>query len=199
MQRPTRSPSERDTAPDLAGARLRALTTTELAPADLVGLRALLDAAFRSDEDPVFPESDWLHALGGRHFLLELHGAIVAHASVVGRELHAAGRALRTGYVEAVATAPEVQGRGLGSIVMRAAGAHILQTYELGALGTGEHGFYARLGWRTWQGPTFVRTPTGEERTQDEDGGIMVLLTPASDGLDLGGPLSCDWREGDVW
>jgi aminoglycoside 2'-N-acetyltransferase I len=177
---------------------IRRARTTELSTADLAGIRALLDAAF-APEDPVFPESDWLHALGGLHFLAVLDGRTVGHASVVERELHVAGRPMRTGYVEAVATSPQMQGRGVGTLVMRAANDHIRSTYELGALGTGEQGFYARLGWRAWQGPLFVRSPEGELRTPEEDGGIMVLTTPSTGQLDLSAPLSCDWRAGDVW
>ena len=67
------------------------------------------------------------------------------------------------------------------------------------ALGTGETGFYERLGWRVWAGPTSVRTPHGERRTPEEDGGIMVLLTPATPPISLDAPISCDWRPGDVW
>ena len=184
---------------DLGRVRLREARTDQLSAADLTALRALLDAAFVSVDDPVFPESDWLHALGGVHFVAELDGRLVAHAAVVERELHAAMRPCRTGYVEAVATTPDLQGRGVGSVVMRSAGAHILERYELGALGTGEHAFYERLGWQTWRGPTYVRTTAGDERTIDEDGGIMVLLTPTTIDLDLTAPLSCDWRPGDVW
>lgn len=177
---------------------IRRARTSELSVAELAAIRALLDAAFAPD-DPFFPESDWQHALGGLHFMASLDGQTVAHAAVVERELHAGGRVLRTGYVEAVATLPARQGRGVGTLVMRAANEHILGSYELGALGTGEHGFYARLGWRTWQGPLSVRAPDRERRTPDEDGGIMVLLTPSTGPLDLAAPLSCDWRLGDVW
>jgi aminoglycoside 2'-N-acetyltransferase I len=69
----------------------------------------------------------------------------------------------------------------------------------MGALGTGAHHFYERLGWRTWRGPTSVRTVTGERRTPDEDGFVMILTTPTSPALDLDLPLSCEWRPGDVW
>ena len=177
---------------------IRRAGTSELTVAGLAAIRSLLDAAFAPD-DPFFPESDWQHALGGLHCIALLDGQTVAHAAVVERELHAGERPLRTGYVEAVATAPALQGRGVGTLVMRAANEHILGSYELGALGTGEHGFYERLGWRTWQGPLFVRTPEVERRTLDEDGGIMVLSTPTTGPLDLAAPLSCDWRAGDVW
>ena len=159
----------------------------------------MLAAAFGSAEEERFTEDDWQHALGGMHFVLDIEGEIVTHASVVERELHVDGRSVRTGYVEAVATAPEHQGAGFGSIVMRDVAAYIRGRFELGALGTGSHGFYERLGWQTWSGPSSVRTSDGIRRTPDEDGYILVLLTPASPPLDLGAAISCEWRRGDVW
>ena len=126
-------------------------------------------------------------------------GEIVCHAAVVERELWMNDRPLRTGFVEAVATNPDRQGQGLGSLVMGQVNAIIRDGFELGALGTGSNGFYERLGWVTWQGPTFVRTVAGLQRTPDEDGGIMVLETPTSPTLDLRASISCDWRPGDVW
>ena len=41
--------------------------------------------------------------------------------------------------------------------------------------------------------------PKGLERTAEEDGSVLVLRTPATEGLDLTGPLVGDWRAGDVW
>jgi aminoglycoside 2'-N-acetyltransferase I len=133
------------------------------------------------------------------HFVLDHDGVIVAHASVVERELHVGGRPVRTGYVEAVATAPDRQGAGLGSRIMADVTAYIRDRFELGALGTGRHSFYARLGWQAWTGRSFVRTPDGPRRTPDEDGYILVLRTPSSPPLDLSASISCDWRRGDVW
>ena len=159
----------------------------------------MLEAAFGDDVDDRFTDEDWLHAVGGVHFVLDRDDEIVTHASVVERELHAGGRPLRTGYVEAVATAPARQGSGFGSRVMRDVTAYVADRFELGALGTGRHGFYERLGWQTWRGPSSVRTADGVRRTPDEDGYILVLLTPASPRLDLGAAISCDWRPGDVW
>jgi aminoglycoside 2'-N-acetyltransferase I len=179
---------------------IRSVTTPELTEAEQAALWALMTEAFPAAvAEERFTRDDWAHALGGRHFLAELDGRIVAHAAVVPRELHVDGRPLRTGYVEAVATAPGLQGRGIGSGVMRAAAEHILEAYELGALGTGEQGFYERLGWLVWHGPTFVRTLDGDRRTADEDGGIMVLRTPATETLDLAAAISCDDRVGDDW
>jgi aminoglycoside 2'-N-acetyltransferase I len=101
--------------------------------------------------------------------------------------------------VEAVATAPDRQGEGFGTLVMTEIMSIIRSDYALGMLGSGRHHFYERLGWRTWQGPSFVRTAEGDRRTPDEDGFLLVLTTPATPELDLTGPISCDWRAGDVW
>jgi aminoglycoside 2'-N-acetyltransferase I len=189
----------RDADGGAGGPNLRRASTPDLTATDIAMIRAILKAAFDTDEDERFTEDDWLHALGGRHVVLEVGGAIVAHASVVEREIHVDGRPCRTGYVEAVAVAPDHQGLGLGSIVMADVTWFIGATYELGALGTGRHRFYERLGWRTWTGPSSVRTSAGPTRTPDDDGSIMVLPTPSSPPLDLAAPISCDWRPGDVW
>lgn len=170
-----------------------------LTPADVTAIRDLLLGAFASDEDGGFTDQDWDHAIGGRHFVADLDGEIVAHASVVEREIHVDGIVLRTGYVEAVAADPRRQGLGLGSLVMTEVGVYIRAGFELGGLGTGRHTFYERLGWRIWMGPTSVRTPEGAERTPDEDGHVLVLTTPTTPPLDLTASISCDWRPGDVW
>ena len=178
---------------------LRRLATGQLSEAEITAIRALLEDAFGSDDEDAFTQDDWDHAVGGVHFVLEGQGEIVAHASVVERELHVGGRPVRTGYVEAVATAPVHQRNGYGSAVMRDVGEYIRAQFELGALGTGSHAFYERLGWETWRGPSFVRTQTGMQRTAEEDGYILVLRTPTSPRLDLTESISCDWRPGDVW
>jgi aminoglycoside 2'-N-acetyltransferase I len=186
------------TEPDRAN--LRRISTPDLSSADIAALRALLEAAFASeDEDEQFDDDDWQHALGGLHFVLDLDGEIVAHASVVERQIHVDGHPLRTGYVEAVATAPDRQGAGLGSVVMTDVTSYIEDGFELGALGTGRHRFYERLGWLTWAGPSFVRTRDGDQRTAGEDGYILVLPTASSPQLDLTASISCEWRPGDVW
>jgi len=155
--------------------------------------------AFGDDDEERFTEEDWQHAIGGTHFLLEIDGEIVTHASVVEREIHVGGRPLRTGYVEAVATAPEREGEGFGSMVMTDVTGFIRGSFELGMLGTGRHHFYERLGWVVWAGPAFVRTTDGLRRTPDEEGDLLVLRTPTTPAIDDHAPISCDWRPGDVW
>ncbi len=163
------------------GAALRQLPTAELTAAELAALYTLFSAAW---PDGGFTDDDFAHGMGGMHWLAEVDGSIVAHASVVARRLEAGDRVLRTGYLEAVATSPAFERRGYGSMVVRAAAKYLLPRFELGALSTSVPGFYLRLGWEAWLGPTFVRTADGPERTEDDDGGIFILRTPTTPAAD---------------
>jgi aminoglycoside 2'-N-acetyltransferase I len=179
--------------------RLRRLSTNELTSSETAAIRVLMHVAFGTDDEERFSDDDWQHALGGVHFVLQLDGEIVAHAAVVERQIHVGDQEFRTGYVEAVATDPERQGVGLGSIVMTDVTEYIRERFDLGGLGTGRKSFYARLGWRVWAGSSSVRTADGDRPTPDDDGSIMVLATPTTPPLDQDAPISCDWRAGDVW
>jgi aminoglycoside 2'-N-acetyltransferase I len=175
--------------------RVRIMPTGELTRPQLDALRRLLDAAFEEG----FSDEDWDHAMGGLHAVVLEGDLVLSHAAVVPRVLVADGRPWRTGYVEAVATALDHRRRGHASGVMQEAGDIVRRGYELGALSTGVTGFYARLGWELWRGPTFTSAPAGLHPTPDEDGTVMILRTSASQALDVDGPLACDWRAGDVW
>jgi aminoglycoside 2'-N-acetyltransferase I len=182
--------------------RIRELTTSELTAAEIDEIKALLVAAFAPDVHGGFTEDDWLHSIGGTHFVLQDaadRGEILGHASVVVRDIHIAGRPFRTGYVEAVAIRPGRQHQGLGTLVMAAVNAHVDAGFELGALGTGSQPFYERLGWEIWPGPSMVRAPSGDQPTPNEDGYILVRETPHSPPLRRSDPISCEWRPGDVW
>jgi aminoglycoside 2'-N-acetyltransferase I len=170
-------------------------TSDELTAEELGELRAVFDAAWR---EPMSDE-DWSHMLPAVHFLLKEAGEIASHAAVVKRELHAGAHRLSTGYLENMATRPELQGRGFGTRVLRAVNEHIAAVYELGALDTSRPTFYERHGWQLWRGPISVRAEGGPVRTPEEEGAVMALLTPTSPPLDLGAPISCEWRPGDVW
>jgi aminoglycoside 2'-N-acetyltransferase I len=146
-----------------------------------------------------FSQSEWDHMVPGLHFLVEEGGAIVSHAAVVERALCVGAVPLRTGFVENVVTKADRRGRGYGTSVMGAVGEHVAAQYELGALDTGAHGFYERLGWERWRGPTSVRTAEGPRRTPEEDDAVMVLRTPTTPPIDVSEPISCEWRPGDVW
>ena len=100
---------------------IRLIRTDDLRPDEVASLRALFDAAW-SNKDGAFSEDDWTSASGGTHVIASIGDRIVSHASVVDRVLETGDLALRTGYVEAVATWPEHQGAGHATRVMRAVG-----------------------------------------------------------------------------
>jgi GNAT superfamily N-acetyltransferase len=140
---------------------------------------------------------------GSTHILLKVGGRVVSHAAVLERVLRiGGGEEIAVAYVEDVATEPAVQGRGYGSRVMRAVADHARSSgYELAALSTGIFGFYGRLGWQTWRGPTGVRRSGVDVPTPNEQPMVLALsarieaLLPRW--LDLA--LSTDWRPGDPW
>lgn len=170
-------------------------STTDLSPGDLSGIRQLMNAAFGDR----FSEEDWRHALGGWHFLVRASdGNIISHASVIHRKLEVPGQQLSAGYVEAVATRPEFQGKGLATAVLRVVAGFIDGRFQIGAL-SGDPNFYEKHGWQRWKGMTWCRRGTEINRTAEEDGGILVLPTRSSPPLDPEGDIVVDWREGDVW
>ena len=78
----------------------------------------------------------------GRHFLGYQGAELVSHAVVTTRWAQPEGqRVLQTAYVDAVSTAPDRQGLGYGTAVMRRLAAGI-DDYELGCLQTDLRGFY---------------------------------------------------------
>ena len=128
--------------------RLRRLATAALTPHETRAIRVLLWAAFPPGDEG-FTEDDWEHALGGVHVVLDIEGAIVAHASVAERGLHIGERPTRTGYVEAVAVDPARQTSGFGTVVMHEIDDEIDRHFWLGAPGTRADHFSERLGART--------------------------------------------------
>ncbi len=183
----------------MAGLRLAVTPTEELGDGDFAELDALCAAAF----DTPFAKV-WERVGPGVHVVGSVDGRAVAHAMVVDRALylgHEADQALDVGYVENVATLPAAQGHGYGAAVMREINRLLDDEYALGALATARNGFYERLGWETWRGPTWVRSADGQRvRSAEEDGHVMVLRTrrtPAT--LDTGGAIAVDWRPGASW
>jgi aminoglycoside 2'-N-acetyltransferase I len=169
--------------------------TADLDDAALSAIRGLLDEAFDGD----FSDQDWQHALGGVHALVHDEGRLVGHGSVVRRQLLHGGRRLRTGYVEAVAVAPDRRRQGIATAVMEALETVVRADHDLGALSASADGagLYAARGWLLWAGPTSVLTAEGTRRTPEDDGSVYVLPGPVP--LDPRGELTCDWREEDVW
>ena len=183
----------------MTATRVRVAQTDELGPDALSELTALCEAAFRLPFAAV-----WERVGPGIHVIVEADGRAAAHAMIVDRRVflgHEADLALDVGYVENVATLPELQGRGHGARAMDEIGRIVGEEYALGALATTSNPFYLGLGWETWEGPTSVRMPDGERvRSPRQDGNIMFLRTPRSPAdLDPRGPIAVDWRAGEPW
>jgi aminoglycoside 2'-N-acetyltransferase I len=164
--------------------------------------RRVLDAARALADDvfgALFDDDDWDHTLGGVHALVWAGDELAAHGSVIQRRLLHGGRALRTGYVEAIAVREAHRGQGCGATVMEALESVIRGAYSLGALSATDAGagFYAGRGWRQWEGPVSALTPTGVMPTPTQDERIFVLEGDVP--LDLAGELTCDWRDGNLW
>lgn len=174
---------------------LETFTTAQVGAGRLQQIRHLLDAAFAGE----FSDDDWAHTRGGQHVLISDAEVLVAHAAVVPRVLEIDGHPWRAGYVEGVATAPDRQGEGFASAAMEEVARRIHAEFDLGALSTGRHSVYERLGWERWRGPTYVRRETELVRTEDEDDGVMVLRFGPSQGLDLTAAIACEERPGDDW
>ena len=173
--------------------------TADVADHDLVAARALMEDAFGElPEDERFGDQDWEHALGGQHVLVHDGAQLVGHGALVMRRLMHRGRALRCGYVEAVATAASHRRRGVGSAVM-AELERLAAAYDLLALGATDDGIhlYESRGWQRWRGRLYASTLDGRVRTDDGEGYLFVW--PGNAVVDLDGDLTCDWRDGDAW
>jgi aminoglycoside 2'-N-acetyltransferase I len=89
--------------------------SVELDGATRTALHELWHAAFGGG----FSAEDADHAFGGVHVVARDGERLAAHASVVPRSLRIGDREIDAGYVEAAATAPSDQGRGLGTHALR--------------------------------------------------------------------------------
>jgi aminoglycoside 2'-N-acetyltransferase I len=159
---------------------------------------SLCESAYGEDFSHLFEE-----LTGSVHVLArDQSGALVSHAEWVTRWLQPADHnVLKTAYIEAVATAPEQQGRGLATAVLRRLSESLRadSTWELGALSPSDPAFYARLGWELWDGPLGIRRGDRIETTPPDEQ-VMILrlpLTPAT--LVTTSRLTAEWRVGELW
>ena len=126
---------------------------------------------------------------------------LVSHAVRTIRAAQPEGHpVLRTAYVDAVSTAPSVQGRGFGSHVLREL-ARLADDdgFEIGCLETDRQGFYARLGWEEWRGPLAGREPDGSLVPTPDQTGIMILRLARTPELDLESLLTIERQPRRFW
>ena len=174
--------------------RVRVRDRSSFSPDELEGLRAWLEAAY--DDGPWRPEH-WDEIGPGPHVVAEDDdGSLLAHACVAWVPVTIGSTTLRAGYLEDVATRPDIRSRGYGTAVVVATHPLIRAGAEIGFLATGSQPFYERLGWTTWRGPSSVievdgsRTPTPEE-----DGFLMVLRVPDTPEVSVDLPISRPRRD----
>ena len=147
-------------------------------------------------------EDDFLHLFsyipsGGIHVLAYREQELVSHAVVTTRWLQPEGQpVLRTAYVDAVATLPAYQGRGIGSTLMRHL-TSVISDFEIACLETERVSFYAQLGWEAWRGPLAGRRATELLPTPDQKG-IMILRLARTPPLDLDSLLVIEY-DGRIW
>ena len=179
-------------AVETPGLTIQRQSSAALSPATAAEVRALCDAAYEEDL------AEYFKALGpGEHLLGWQDGTLASHLMWVTRWLQPdGGPLLRTAYVELVATAPAMRGRGYATALLRYFPSQVTD-FDLAALSPATENLYTRQGWRFWRGPLAARTAGGLVPTPEEE--IMVLLLPRSPMLKTELPLSVEWRPGEVW
>jgi aminoglycoside 2'-N-acetyltransferase I len=171
---------------------LSIVSTKDLSRAARKSIVLLCTRAFDRDFTDLFT-----FVVGSMHVLVHRDRMLIGRACWATRWLQPEGyTSLRTAYVDAVATDPAVQGRGVGSaIILRLM--REIQHYDLGGLSTPRVSFYARLGWERWHGPTAMQTENGLIPTPDDT--VMVLRTRTTPPLDTTTRLIVDYRAGQAW
>ncbi len=157
-------------------------------------IRSLLELAYEGD----FSSEDWEHTFGGQYFIGLLDNIIIAHGSVVPRNMFINGQEITVGYVEAIAVLPAYWRQGFGTQLMTQITQFCHKTYELSMLSTDEKKFYEKLGWRQFLGESFVRNGDSVVRTAEEDYGLM-LLSGKNCGTSEIRRAICQPRIGDDW
>jgi aminoglycoside 2'-N-acetyltransferase I len=135
----------------------------------------------------------------GLHVLARSGDKLVGHAVVTNRWLQPERLPLlRTAYVDAVATSPTEQARGVGTAVMHRLAETIEGDFDIACLETESVSFYERLGWEEWRGPLAGRSDDGLIPTPDQKG-IMILRLPGTPELDLSLLLTIESHPARIW
>lgn len=127
------------------------------------------------------------------HVLARLDGRLVGHGVWSTRRVWLEdGTELKTAYLDAVATLPSGQRRGIGSAVVRRITDEI-RGYDIGCLSTERISFYQHIGWELWTGERAVKTATGEIEPMTGDI-LMISRTVHTPPLDTNTRLTIEWR-----
>lgn len=184
-----------DATPD--GIAVSVHPTEDLTPAMR---HAVIDVCNAANDTTAFAALFDVHIpSGGRHVLGCLDGRIVGHAVATTRYAQPEGLpVLRTAYLDAVATHPVAQHRGVGTAVLRRMG-EVLDDYGIGCLQTDVRGFYEPIGWQLWRGPLAGRRDDGTLVPTPDQRGVMVLAVASTPPLDLDGLLTIECQPNRIW
>jgi len=177
--------------------RVFAVKGSALGPDDRRAVLSVCAAAFGAPFDALFDLTgpDAIHILG------KLGGKeLVSHAVVTSRHFMINGRlSLRAAYIDAAATRPDVQGAGHGAMALRAALAYAGPRFDVAGLSTFIPKFYARFGFRRWEGPLGLLCGHKAVLCADVEG--LVMVKPLAEGLRLTfrEELVACWRPGGGW
>lgn len=157
-------------------------------------LKKLLYEAYEGD----FDEGDWLNSCGGIRVIGWLNNELVAHASIVPRQMWVNDSSLIVGYVEGVAVDPSMQNKGIGSLLLAKFTNECLASFEVSVLSTDAFAFYGRAGWKRFFGKSAVQHKNEVVSTPDEDETLMYLEGAQFVNLTIG-HLVCFPRAGSHW
>lgn len=170
----------------------------DLTDGDRRDIIELCELAFREDFSHYIE-----HHPNATHVLVrDESGLLLSYGAFVERWLQPDGGAmLHTAYVEALATRPGNERQGLASAVLQRLVDEIRDqgVWDLAGLSPAVDEFYENRGWERWQGSLGIRMNGGiEPSPPDEE--LMILRLPRTPaGLDLGVPISAEWRVDELW
>lgn len=128
------------------------------------------------------------------------HRQAVTHALLTERRFTIGGRLpMKAAYIDAVATHPDYQGRGYGSLVMKEIMRIASEICDIGGLSTFVPQWYGKLGWKEWKGPLSLEKEGEIIPTLDVDGVVMVYIFEGTSPPDFNDTLTADWRPGGGW
>ena len=159
---------------------------------------SVIDVCSEAHESDEFKHLFSFIPSGGRHFLAYRGPELVSHAVVTTRWVQPEGHdAMRTAFVDAVATLPRFQGQGYASATLGRLAVEV-SDYEIGCLQTDRVEFYERRGWELWRGSLAGRGEGGLIPTPQQRG-VMVLRLPWTPSVDLATELTIECQPDRIW
>jgi len=154
----------------------------------------LLNEAFEGD----FSQEDFRHTFGGLRFLGYFNQELVAHGSVIPRNMCIDEIQVQVGYIEGVAVIPKYWKKGFGSLLIAEITSYCRSQYSISMLSTVEKNFYSRHGWVEFEGESYVLSEGRELSTKEENETLMFLMGTNLEARSLNKAV-CNERTGDAW